>query len=1033
MQNSTRLSDYYNKVQLHLDHAIQMDPDVVTGAHLLSGDLLLVGKLGVVLGDKWDANYKTKAISKYRKCLELIQSEVDILQLSIGLLSYDTTVEHGYLKQQILDRLHILESIQTHVYGTIQTVTKSLRPIDIKYINQTSGKEVFLKYLCDSEKFSFSDNVNESSYKNLNTLVGKSKSVFTTKADHMFAEITNFFQLPKSEVDVLLPKRKTFLSTSQKLSSKSSSNSDFFTLTFNGLTAHKDCGERDQCLQTMEALKDENFHNIPTLMCKDLDWKQLVKILSKNEAKTGVTQSELITTLTNLTKNHPVRKKIIAICKSGQDEDVEKMDSNEFITCNEATEFASTCDPDTTFNIIIKNRNITNFNIFTPIDMDIQLDHVDSPIIPQILESFRPTLFASATIILTGSDLSLVENQFIKFPRHFSQQTAGEIPTWFANPGEQSTQNYDEMRIIIPSEAVYNTVLNQIPPGITVSIKFSHLQSNFLPISTHSSPVSPYTKTHISLNQVTKSKLKQILPILRNLDVSLALTFQNLSLHEAQYVIASAQIRQENMQQNKLQTIENLFTHAKLPLETVHDYRNRGIYLLHTFTEKKFIPWRSIFAVCGIATAQMLLGAVLIYTGFGATVGMGLITEGIADFITAYRTYRSREFTWSQYRSQKVISIAISVVSGGLSYLKNAAKGATIVESAATEVAEQIATSGVSKVTTAKVGVGATQIFQDIGRVAVHEMGREGLHMTVNAGSDLALRALEGTIREKLERTMTQQIQDNSPLLRMLAYYHALDCITGQNILEKYIRNILDVLMSPSNNEMDQVYANLSNSFLSSMPQGGKILDLYRLKTIASGSLELVKIVPQLCHEMQNFLEPSVNRTWSIQFTWLCRKWKLSCNEEVLVGKCIDKKLQFGIIQPTLDEKLLQEEMPSHAEIIKRDLQKFQEEVNSFDLVKIDKYIALMADSLTEKVCQVVHKQIVTPMADYASTKVLKSMSDIIGHKFQSDAKDLNVNEIVETSKNIVDGVNRLREIEEEIRQDEGEHSDDNDKQKEDV
>ncbi len=72
----------------------------------------------------------------------------------------------------------------------------------------------------------------------------------------------------------------------------------------------------------------------------------------------------------------------------------------------------------------------------------------------------------------------------------------------------------------------------------------------------------------------------------------------------------------------------------------------------------------------------MIAGGILIATGFGATVGMGLITEGAADIFTAYRAYSTRQFSWSDYSKQKAVSLVISVACMGLQGIKDAGKGA---------------------------------------------------------------------------------------------------------------------------------------------------------------------------------------------------------------------------------------------------------------------------------------------------------------------------------------------------------------------
>ena len=62
--------------------------------------------------------------------------------------------------------------------------------------------------------------------------------------------------------------------------------------------------------------------------------------------------------------------------------------------------------------------------------------------------------------------------------------------------------------------------------------------------------------------------------------------------------------------------------------------------------EKGFVPWQSMISIGAIASIQMAAGGFLVATGFGATAGMGLITEGAADVFTAYRAYSTRQFNW---------------------------------------------------------------------------------------------------------------------------------------------------------------------------------------------------------------------------------------------------------------------------------------------------------------------------------------------------------------------------------------------------
>ncbi|CAF4465845.1 unnamed protein product [Rotaria sp. Silwood2] len=123
------------------------------------------------------------------------------------------------------------------------------------------------------------------------------------------------------------------------------------------------------------------------------------------------------------------------------------------------------------------------------------------------------------------------------------------------------------------------------------------------------------------------------------------------------------------------------------------EFSGRGIEYLLEISEKRFIPWLSIASVAILGVVQMAVGAVLICTGFGATVGMSLVTEGAADLFTAYRAYSTRQFSWSDYGKQKAVSLVISAASMGFSSIKDAGKGVqTIVSGARQEILEQAGT-----------------------------------------------------------------------------------------------------------------------------------------------------------------------------------------------------------------------------------------------------------------------------------------------------------------------------------------------------
>ena len=74
----------------------------------------------------------------------------------------------------------------------------------------------------------------------------------------------------------------------------------------------------------------------------------------------------------------------------------------------------------------------------------------------------------------------------------------------------------------------------------------------------------------------------------------------------------------------------------------LNEFGERGIEYLLQINEKRFIPWWSVVSVTLLGVIQMMGGVVLVGTGFGANLGMALITEGAADIFMAYWIYSNR-------------------------------------------------------------------------------------------------------------------------------------------------------------------------------------------------------------------------------------------------------------------------------------------------------------------------------------------------------------------------------------------------------
>lgn len=78
-----------------------------------------------------------------------------------------------------------------------------------------------------------------------------------------------------------------------------------------------------------------------------------------------------------------------------------------------------------------------------------------------------------------------------------------------------------------------------------------------------------------------------------------------------------------------------------------------------------------------IALGQLIAGAALaVFTlGAGASIGLGLILEGVSDLITAIKDGIFGDgINWAAWAIQKVISLAVSIIFAGLGAIKDIAK-----------------------------------------------------------------------------------------------------------------------------------------------------------------------------------------------------------------------------------------------------------------------------------------------------------------------------------------------------------------------
>jgi len=178
-------------------------------------------------------------------------------------------------------------------------------------------------------------------------------------------------------------------------------------------------------------------------------------------------------------------------------------------------------------------------------------------------------------------------------------------------------------------------------------------------------------QVNVCFENLNKQIAEDLINKIREENLDFILSFKRLTRKEVEFIVTNANLDQEKLEIiKKAKKLSDLFAKSSIPKQELIELASIGIEFTLEINEKRFIPWRSIIAVAVLGTLQIIAGALLICTGFGASVGMGLITEGMADMFTAYRAYSTRQFNWKDYLAQKAVSLLISCVSIGFGKIK---------------------------------------------------------------------------------------------------------------------------------------------------------------------------------------------------------------------------------------------------------------------------------------------------------------------------------------------------------------------------
>ena len=530
-------------------------------------------------------------------------------------------------------------------------------------------------------------------------------------------------------------------------------------------------------------------------------------------------------------------------------------------------------------------------------------------------------------------------------------------------------------------------------------------------------------------DNMSNKTAQKVIPALRTDNFEFCLEFQKLTSKQVELIVKNASMDQETMEIRKVKNMSELYMKGAIPTSELAEFATKGIEHILEINEKQFVPWRSVIAVAILGTAQIILGGVLVATGFGSTVGMGLITEGLADMFTAYRAYSNRQFTWTDYCKQKAISLVISAASAGYSKmkegLKDAVKGVkTLTTEASKEVLEQAGTQVVSNAKTAGQTLIKTSknlkslAFKHVGVKAGEAVVRESLNTGVQCLSNFSFDLIKPKICEHIQLRVRSAFA-NIDLMRLMRKMYAIDLVTKATQLQSRVEQIVGDTLNPRNDfvqrQWDSIGLPLIKGILSDSSNFGSTISMsVRIVGTLNGLYQVQALIDNVVKELCVKLDladrnsmtftlvlhrtQKVNKDSALSIANEMKELKIlnandglnmsSSNVEDDCDELKGKLVAFERAWRQNKDKMLKSLNKDNAGVKEEDVNKSIQFMNAFydrfvqiELDDFSTIIKSVADKLSEQMVRIIDSQLIQPW----STLAVSGITDSLSKRLQSN------------------------------------------------
>ena len=509
-------------------------------------------------------------------------------------------------------------------------------------------------------------------------------------------------------------------------------------------------------------------------------------------------------------------------------------------------------------------------------------------------------------------------------------------------------------------------------------------------------PILDETNLIVKFEFIKQNEYKNLINTIRQTDFKFTIEYQNLNASELKNIINNASLKQEDIMIDKLKNLNQLFMKDSMPEIELAEYAARGIEYIIGISEKMFVPWTSFSLLSILASSQIVLGGLLIVTGFGATVGMSFISEGIADFSSSYRIYSTRDFNWTDYSKQKAVSLLISAASCGLDNLVDAGKGLKHLISNNSSIIKSAEELGnVGKTLGMTTGNLKNLIPKYISVKCAESLARESANKGISylsnslLNSDLIKSKISESIQNSIKTKFTQ-----SEFIKILRQIYALEKVTKMEQLGKTIDKMINNIMNPNSSFMKRQWNSIGAPLMKGILSdkfGSPFSMAVRIWGTLQGIYEIQTIIDRVFEELNKELVELNRNSMSIS-TFLENNAKVDKEKateivsSLISHSIFDKNHCFNIINLNVEKMINQ---IKNMDSLDTNVQSFLKDfIKMYSTISVDSFSSIMksiADKLSDQVIRTIEGQLIAPWTSYCVSAITSKVSNNIQNKYLVD------------------------------------------------